>query len=163
MSEGEDRGAVQGAAGDLKRRKGPGEAPGKVPSAGQRGAREAGGRPGGGGAGDDHPDPGRPEGVINLSGHSRRTQILISLLLLEAARKYQLKERLDAEAQAMQYLCRADGMFAELITPLWRDPTQMHLHLTREFLWLTVQDTLGRDVGQCIRDVASLAMLTYPD
>ena len=97
--------------------------------------------------------------LIDLSGHSRRTQILISLLLLEAARKQQLKERLDTEVQAMQYLC----MFAELITPLWRDPTQMHLHLTREFLWLTVQDTLGKDVGQCIRDVASLAMLTYSD
>ena len=162
MPEGEDRGAVQGAAGDRKRRKGPGEAAGEVPSAGQRGAGEAGRRPGGGGAGDDYPVSGRPEGVIDLSGHGRRTQILIGLLLLEAARKQRLKERL-AEVQAMQYLCRTDGMFAELIMPLWRDPTQRHLHLTREFLWLTVQDTLEREVGQLIRDVASLAMLTHSD
>ena len=100
---------------------------------------------------------------MDLSRHSRRDQILISLMLQDAANKQLLRERLDEEVRAMQHLCRAQGLFAELVLPLWRNPAEIHLHLTREFLWLVVLDDLGTGVERRIRDVASLAMLTYSD
>ena len=63
----------------------------------------------------------------------------------------------------MQHLCRAQGLFAELVLPLVTDPAESHVHLTCESLWLVVLDDLGRGVERRIGDVASLAVLKYSE